>query len=70
MEGKYVKNVSDDESTFYPWFELNHLGQPICLNEYATHIASGSNTHVIHLDDFQPNNDPIMKEHIDKNANF
>ena len=53
MEGKYeAKRSAVDGSEFYPWFELNHLGQPICLNEYATDIASGPNTHVMHFDDF------------------
>ena len=28
-----------DGSSYYRRFELNHLGQPICINEYSTRIA-------------------------------
>ena len=36
-----------DGNTFYPWFEVTYLGEPICINEYGTDIASGPNTHVM-----------------------
>ena len=57
----------EEGSDFYPWFELNHLGQSICLNEYATQIASGKHTHIIHLDDKNPENGDILEYHVDPN---
>ena len=45
--GRTDESRHSDESSFYPWFELNQLGEPICLNEYTCRIATGSNTHVI-----------------------
>ena len=62
MEGKYEDKPSFDGTSYYPWFELNHIGQPICINEYATSIAEGQNTHVIHFDDHQSGNEPITEE--------
>ena len=57
-------------SDFYPWFELNHLGQSICLNEYATNIALGKHTHIIHLDDKNPENDDVEKSHLDEGCDL
>ena len=63
---KFTRSASWVEgSDFYPWFELNHLGQSICLNEYATQIASGKHTHIIHLDDKNPENDDVLEYHVD-----
>ena len=49
---------------------MNHIGQPICINEYATDIAEGPNSHVMHFNDFNPENDHISQEHIDMKENF
>ena len=35
---------------YYPQFELTCLGEAICLNEYATRIARGHHTNVLHID--------------------
>ena len=53
-ENKLVAtHTGEDGSEFYPHYELTSKGEPICINEYATKIASqGPNTHVIHLDDY------------------
>ena len=37
----------------YPWFELTHLGEPICLNERLCKLSSGKGVHVLLLDDYQ-----------------
>ena len=46
-ESEATSMESSDASSFCPWFELNHLGEPICLNEYACRIAEGESTHVM-----------------------
>ena len=65
-----IKPSLEDKTTYLPWFELNHLGQPICLNEYATEIASGPNTHIIQLDDFDPEAEHLTAENIDTEGEF
>ena len=56
VRGNFVKKGKDGSTmypTIYPWFELTCQGEPICVNEYATRIASDRFTHVIQLDDHQ-----------------
>ena len=53
-EGLKKIAMGKDESSLYPWLELTHDGEPICLNEIATGIADHSGTHVIQLNDYQP----------------
>ena len=54
VKGNFVKNGHDGSinyPTIYPWFELTCQGEPICINEYATRIASEKCNYVIQLDD-------------------
>ena len=44
---------STNASEIYPWFELTHLGEPICLNEHLCEISKGEGVHVLLLDDYQ-----------------
>ena len=63
----FEKNpVGLDNSEYFKWLELTSLGEPICINEYATRIAQiGSSVHVIQLDDFQADMAQLLKpEHI------
>lgn len=64
MDGKYDLKQGEDESEYFPWFELDFLGQPICINEYATDIASGENTHIIHFDDKNAENDQLTNDNL------
>ena len=45
---------SDDGSHYRACFELTEQGEPICLSEYACRLANNTQTHVLHLNDFQP----------------
>lgn len=49
---------------------MNNLGEPICINEYATDIASGPNSHILHLDDFNPDNDSLTTDNIVADGDF
>ena len=51
----FTKNdVGVDDSVYFKWLELTSLGEPICINEYATRIAQvGKSIHVVQLNDFQ-----------------
>ena len=44
--------VTKPDPDYVQWYELTSLGEPICVNEYATSIASRPSTHVLHIDDF------------------
>ena len=48
--GQQIEQTGEDGSEYYPRLELNHLGESICLNEYATMIAEVEHTHVLHID--------------------
>ena len=49
-----VKAEGTDGSEFTNQYELTNSGHAVCINEHATHIAEGKNTHVIHIDEFEP----------------
>ena len=40
-------------SQVYAWYELTHLGEPICLNEHLCEISKAEGVHVLLLDDYQ-----------------
>ena len=46
-KGLYIEEEGADGSKFENHYELTNAGQPICINEYATRIAEGPNTHVL-----------------------
>ena len=52
--------IGEDGSHLYPWLELTHLGEAICLNEYAANIARHNNTHLLQVDDYQQS----MNQHL------
>ena len=64
MNKQTVDNpIGSDGSEYFKWLELTQLGEPICINEYATRIAQvGSSIHVIQLDDFQADMAVRLKE--------
>ena len=43
----------EDNSEIYPWYELTHLGEPICLSEHLSELTEDKQIHIIHLDDYQ-----------------
>ena len=48
---KIIKEKCGSVSSLqFPQFELNHLGEPMCINEYASRIAAGGNTYVLQID--------------------
>ena len=49
--GSLIWPKGTDDSDYLPYYELTSLGEPICLNEYATRIAGNEATHVIQFDD-------------------
>ena len=57
---------------YYRQYSLTRLGQPICLNEYATQIAEGPSTHVFLLEDTQADMIPQIDHHsqIQEHAQF
>ena len=60
------KAEASDGSLFRQTFELTNIGEPICISEYACKIAGNKSTHVLHINDYQP--DMVMqikKIHID-----
>ena len=61
-----IESLGVDDSEFFPQYELTHLGQPICINEYATEIAAqGPQTHVIQIDDYCEDPVEINNNHLD-----
>ena len=40
------------------------------MNEYATDITSGRNTYIMHLDDKNPESNPIMTEDVNTDPDF
>ena len=61
-----VEEEARDDSKFVPHYEMTSRGQPICINEYATEIAEGKHTHVIHIDDWdQMGTEAVSEDHID-----
>lgn len=51
--GLFHEGLGDDNSSFYPQYELSKDGKPICINERASKIASaGPHTLVLQLDDW------------------
>lgn len=54
QNGLLIKAEGTDGSKFANQYELTNSGHAICINEHATHIAEGENTHVIHIDEVEP----------------
>ena len=55
----------EDGSKLKLQYEVTCLGQPICINEYATQIAGGAHTYVVHIDDFNPLHEQITSKQLD-----
>ena len=52
-KGLFHEEQGEDNSSFYPQYELPKDGKPICINERASRIASaGPHTLVLQLDDW------------------
>ena len=71
MHGVSLPATSPDDTDFYPQYELTIFGQPICLNEYATSIATGPSTHVLLIDDEEADmNHQLQSYHVPDNSTF
>ena len=55
----------EDGSKLKLQYEVTCIGQPICINEYATQIAGGDHTYVVHIDDFNPIGMRLESKHLD-----
>ena len=42
-----------DQTKYTEIYEITHLGEPICINEYMKHIATPPSVRVIQLNDHQ-----------------
>ena len=52
-------------------YGLTYLGQPVNVSEYATRLADGPSTHVLQIDDYQPNlEEAVSVYHIDVSQNL
>ena len=49
-----MSQLGDDGTEFDQRYALTHLGQPIGLVEYACRLARGESSHVILLNDWDP----------------